>query len=62
MAPEDDLSKDAEFASLGYIDWFNHRRLHGEITKKRTCMSPLQPPISHRFTQEAIPRRSDHQQ
>jgi len=23
---------DVEFATLGYIDWFNHRRLHGEIT------------------------------
>jgi putative transposase len=22
---------DVEFATLGYIDWFNHRRLHGEI-------------------------------
>ncbi len=23
---------DVEFATMGYIDWFNHRRLHGEIT------------------------------
>jgi putative transposase len=23
---------DVEFATLEYIDWFNHRRLHGEIT------------------------------
>ena len=23
---------DVEFATLAYIDWFNHRRLHGEIT------------------------------
>src|SRR5918997_1193585 len=22
---------DVEFATLGYVDWFNHRRLHGEI-------------------------------
>lgn len=22
---------DIEFATLDYIDWFNHRRLHGEI-------------------------------
>ena len=24
--------EDVEFATLGYIDWFNQRRLHGEIT------------------------------
>ena len=24
--------EDVEFATLTYIDWFNHRRLHGEIT------------------------------
>ena len=22
---------DVEFATLAYVDWFNHRRLHGEI-------------------------------
>ena len=22
---------DVEFATLSYVDWFNHRRLHGEI-------------------------------
>jgi len=22
---------DVEFATLEYIDWFNHRRLHGEL-------------------------------
>lgn len=22
---------DVEFATLTYVDWFNHRRLHGEI-------------------------------
>lgn len=24
---------DVEFATLDYVDWFNHRRLHGEIGK-----------------------------
>jgi putative transposase len=24
---------DVEFATLSYVDWFNHRRLHGEITE-----------------------------
>jgi putative transposase len=23
---------DVEFATLTYVDWFNHRRLHGGIT------------------------------
>ena len=23
--------EDVEFATLSYVDWFNHRRLHGEI-------------------------------
>ena len=25
--------EDVEFATLDYVDWFNHRRLHGEIGK-----------------------------
>lgn len=24
--------EDVEFATLTYVDWFNHRRLHGQIT------------------------------
>jgi putative transposase len=24
--------EDVEFATLEYVDWFNNRRLHGEIT------------------------------
>ena len=39
---------DVEFATLGYVDWFNHRRLHGEITdddlhhsgRVRSCLLP----------------------
>ena len=30
---------DVERAALGYVDWFNHRRLHGEIG--------LIPPVEH---------------
>ena len=33
---------DVEFATLSYIDWFNHRRLHGEIG--------LVPPAEHEDT------------
>ncbi len=31
---------DVEFATLGYLDWFNHRRLHGEITRANTYVTP----------------------
>jgi hypothetical protein len=33
---------DVEFATLGYIDWFNHRRLHGEITDNNTYLTPAE--------------------
>lgn len=33
---------DVEFATLGYIDWFNHRRLHGEITHDNTYLTPAE--------------------
>jgi putative transposase len=33
---------DVEFATLGYIDWFNHRRLHGEITNDNTYITPAE--------------------
>ncbi len=33
---------DVEFATLGYIDWFNHRRLHGEITHDNTYVTPAE--------------------
>ena len=33
---------DVEYASLGYIDWFNHRRLHGEITDDNSYVTPAE--------------------
>jgi putative transposase len=33
---------DLEYATLGYIDWFNHRRLHGEITTDNTYLTPAE--------------------
>jgi putative transposase len=33
---------DVEFATLGYIDWFNHRRLHGEITADNRYATPAE--------------------
>jgi putative transposase len=34
--------EDVEFATLGYIDWFNHRRLHGEITDDNSHTIPAE--------------------
>jgi putative transposase len=31
-----------EFATLGYIDWFNHRRLHGQITDDNAYVTPAE--------------------
>ena len=33
---------DVEFATMGFIDWFNHRRLHGEITDDNTYVTPAE--------------------
>jgi putative transposase len=33
---------DVEFATMGYIDWFNHRRLHGEITDDNNYVTPAE--------------------
>ena len=33
---------DVEYATLGYIDWFNHRRLHGEITDDNSYVTPAE--------------------
>ena len=33
---------DVEYAMLGYIDWFNHRRLHGEITEDNSYVTPAE--------------------
>jgi len=33
---------DVEYATLGYIDWFNDRRLHGEITDNNTYVTPAE--------------------
>jgi putative transposase len=32
--------EDVEFATMSYIDWFNHRRLHGTITAGPTYSTP----------------------
>jgi putative transposase len=45
---------DVEFATLGYIDWFN-RRLHGEITDDNSYSTPADHEATHyRQTQAAL--------
>jgi putative transposase len=34
------VSTNVEFATLGYIDRFNHRRLHGEMTEGNSYVTP----------------------
>jgi putative transposase len=45
---------DVEFASLGYIDWFNHRRLHGKMTDDNSYVTPAEiEALYYRQTQAA---------
>jgi putative transposase len=45
---------DVEYATLEYIDWFNHRRLHGEITDDNTYTTPAEfEALYYRQTQAA---------
>ncbi len=41
QGPWRDLDE-VEYATLGYIDWFNHRRLHGEITGDNSYVTPAE--------------------
>ena len=34
--------EDVEFATMTYVDWFNHQRLHGEITSDATYTTPTE--------------------
>ena len=33
---------DVEFATMTYVDWFNHQRLHGEITNNANYTTPAE--------------------
>jgi putative transposase len=33
---------DVEFATMTYVDWFNRRRLHGEITDDNSYTTPAE--------------------
>ena len=49
---------DVEFATLEYIDWFNHRRRHGEITDGPgyTTPPPTKRPTTLNNSQAPRPR------
>ena len=49
---------DVEFATLGYVDWFNHRRLHGEITDDNTYVTPAEYEATTTVKQHPPTRRS----
>ena len=38
---------DVEFATMTYVDWFNHRRLHGEITADNSYVTPAEFEAAH---------------
>ncbi len=38
---------DVEFATMTYVDWFNHRRLHGEITADNGYTTPAEAEAAH---------------
>ena len=45
---------DVEYATMDYIDWFNTRRLHGEITDDNTYVTPAEfEALYYRQTQAA---------
>ena len=45
---------DVEFATMTYVDWFNHRRLHGEITNGNSYTTPAEfEAVHYRQTQPA---------
>jgi putative transposase len=51
---------DVEFATLGYIDWFNHRRLHGEITNDPSYITPAEFEATYYRHNQAAPTAVTH--
>jgi putative transposase len=47
--------EDVEFATMTYVDWFNHQRLHGEITTDAGYTTPAEFEAAHyRHSQPAL--------
>jgi putative transposase len=38
---------EVEYATLAYLDWFNHRRLHGQISDDNTYLTPAEFEAAH---------------
>ena len=49
---------DVEFATMTYVDWFNHRRLHGEITNDASYTTRPTPRPTTTVKQRQPPRPS----
>ena len=46
---------DVEFATMTYVDWFNHQRLHGEITNDTSYTTPAEfEALYYRHSQPAL--------
>ena len=46
---------DVEFATMTYVDWFNHQRLHGEITDDASYTTPAEfEALHYRQSQPAL--------
>jgi putative transposase len=54
--------EDVEWATLTYVDWFNHRRLHGEITNGPGYTTPAAfgPTTTVRSPQPPRPELNNH--
>ena len=50
---------DLEFATLEYVDWYNNRRLHGEITADPGYTTPAEFEAAYYRQATAPPRGSD---
>ena len=50
---------DVEFATMTYVDWFNHRRLHGEITDDASYTTPAEAEAAY-YRQTTTGHRGRH--
>ena len=48
---------DVEFATMTYVDWFNHRRLHGEITADAGYTTPAEAEAAY-YRQATAPTKA----